>query len=81
MSSTRTQSQLYAATPISSFVQCHISFWLLPSSVATFFLIETLLTTNFVYNLLSLELFTILLLTNYCVLVDLYSSATFDKMK
>ena len=37
MSSTHTQSQLYTFTPISSFVQCHISFWLLPSSVATFF--------------------------------------------
>ena len=41
MSSTRTQSQLCTATPISSFVQCHISFRLLPSSVATFVLIET----------------------------------------
>ena len=28
MSSTCTQSQLSTATPISSFVQCHISFWL-----------------------------------------------------
>ena len=36
MSSTRTQSQFYTATPISSFVQCHISFRLLPSSVPTF---------------------------------------------
>ena len=35
MSSTRTQSQLCTATPISSFVQCHITSWLLPSSVAT----------------------------------------------
>ena len=43
MSSTRTQSQLCTATPISSFVQCHISFRLLPSSVATFVLIEVLL--------------------------------------
>ena len=28
MSSTHTQSKLYTATPISSFVQGHISFWL-----------------------------------------------------
>ena len=43
INSTRTQSQLCTATPISSFVQCHISFRLLPSSVATFVLIEILL--------------------------------------
>ena len=43
MSSTCTQSQLCTATPISSFVQCHISFWLLPSSVAMFVFIEFLL--------------------------------------
>ena len=43
MSSTRTQSQLCIATPISSFVQCHISFRLLPSSVAKFLFIEFLL--------------------------------------
>ena len=36
----RTQSQLCTATSISSFVQCPISFWLLPSSVVTFILIE-----------------------------------------
>ena len=36
--STRTQSQLCTATPISSFVQCHLSFRLLPSSIATFVL-------------------------------------------
>ena len=35
---TRTQNQLYAATPISSFAQCLILFRLLPSSVATFIL-------------------------------------------
>ena len=37
MSSTCTQSHLCTATPISSFVLCHISFRLLPSSVATLF--------------------------------------------
>ena len=37
MISTRTQSQLCTATPISLFVQCHILFWLLPSSFATLF--------------------------------------------
>ena len=42
MSSTRTQRQLCTATPISSFAQCQISFQLLPSSVATFILIEIL---------------------------------------
>ena len=31
---------LEVATPISSFAQCHISFLLLPSSGATFILIE-----------------------------------------
>ena len=36
MSSTRTQSQLCTATPISLFAQCLISFRLLPASVATF---------------------------------------------
>ena len=36
MSSTRTQSHLCIATPISSFVQCQVLFRLLPSSVATF---------------------------------------------
>ena len=36
MSSTRTQSQLCAAIPISSFVQYHISIGLLPLSVITF---------------------------------------------
>ena len=36
MSSTRTLRQICTANPISSFVQCYISFWLLPSSVATF---------------------------------------------
>ena len=43
MSSTRTQSQLCTATPISSFVQCKVSFRLLPSSAATFILIEIFL--------------------------------------
>ena len=38
-----TLSQLCTATPISSFVQCHVSFRLLPSSVATFILIEVFL--------------------------------------
>ena len=36
MSLTRTQSQLCTATPISSFVQCQVSFRLLLSSAATF---------------------------------------------
>ena len=40
MSSTRTQTRLCTATPISSFVQCHIWFRLLPESVGTFVLIE-----------------------------------------
>ena len=40
MSSTRTQSQLCTATPISSFVQFPISFQLLPSSVPAFNLVE-----------------------------------------
>ena len=40
MKSSRTQSQFCAATPVSSRVQCHISFRLLPSLVVTFFLIE-----------------------------------------
>ena len=48
MNSTRSQSQLCAATPILSFVQCRISFRLLPSSVATFVLIEILL-RNFIF--------------------------------
>ena len=39
ISSTRTQSQLCKAAPISWFVQCQISCRLLPSSVATFILI------------------------------------------
>ena len=43
MSSTRTQSQLSTATPISLFVQCQISFRQLPSSVGTFLLIEIFL--------------------------------------
>ena len=43
MSLTRTHSQLCTATPISSFAQCHISFRLLPSSVAPSVLIEILL--------------------------------------
>ena len=43
MSSTRTQSQLCTATPISSFIQCQVSFRLLPSSVATFILTEIFL--------------------------------------
>ena len=46
MSSTRTQSQLCTATPISSFVQCQVSFrhfFLLPSSVVTFILIKIFL--------------------------------------
>ena len=40
MSSTHTHSQFCAATPISSSVQCQISFRPLPSSFATFILIE-----------------------------------------
>ena len=36
MVSSPTQSQLYAATPISYFAQCQISFWLLPVSVTMF---------------------------------------------
>ena len=40
MSSTRTQSQFCIATAISSSVQCQVSLRLLPSSVATFILIE-----------------------------------------
>ena len=43
LNSTRTQNQLCTTTPISSFVQCLISFRLLPSSVATFILIEIFL--------------------------------------
>ena len=39
-SPTRTQSELCTAAPISSFVQCHIIFRLLPSSVTTFILTE-----------------------------------------
>ena len=42
MSSTRTQNQLCTTTSISSFVQSQVSFRLLPSSVATFILIEIL---------------------------------------
>ena len=42
MSSTRFQSQFCTASPISSFVQCQISFRLLPSSVPMFILIEGL---------------------------------------
>ena len=40
---TRTQSQLCTTTPISSFVQCQVSFRLLPSSVTTFILIKIFL--------------------------------------
>ena len=40
MSSTRTQNQLCTATPMSSFVQCQVSFRLLPSSAATFVLTD-----------------------------------------
>ena len=40
MSSTRTQNQLCTATPMSSFVQCQVSFQLLPSSAATFVLTD-----------------------------------------
>ena len=43
LSSTRTQSQFCTATPNSSFVQWPVSFRLLPSSVATFILIEIFL--------------------------------------
>ena len=44
MSLTRTYSQLCTATPVSSrFVQGRISYRPLPSSVATFILIESLL--------------------------------------
>ena len=42
MSSTRTEGQLCTASPISSFVQCKNSFWLLPSSVTTVILIGIL---------------------------------------
>ena len=53
MISTRTQSQLCTATPVSSFVQCRISFWLLPSSVATFFNSKFMHITNiYIYNVL-----------------------------
>ena len=34
------QSQFCITTPISSFAQCQVSFWLLPSLVTTFTLIE-----------------------------------------
>ena len=40
MSSARTHSQLCTVTPISSFLQCQVSFRPLSSSVATFVLIE-----------------------------------------
>ena len=43
MSSIHTQSQLCAATLVSSSVQCLSSFRLLPSSVAMFILIEIFL--------------------------------------
>ena len=43
MSSTRTQSQPCTAIPTSLFIQCHISFRLLSSSVATLVSIEILL--------------------------------------
>ena len=49
ISSTNTQSQLCTATPISSFVQCKVSFWLLPSSVATFILIKTFYLSIYTY--------------------------------
>ena len=41
--STRTQSQLCTATPISSLVQCKVSFRLFSSSVVTFILMEIFL--------------------------------------
>ena len=40
MSSTHTQNQLCTATPILSLLQCQVSFRPLPSSFATFVLIE-----------------------------------------
>ena len=40
MCSTHTQSQLCTATTISSFIQCQVSFRLLPLSVVMFILIE-----------------------------------------
>ena len=43
MCSTCTHSQHCTATPISLLAQCQISFRLLPSSVATFILIESFL--------------------------------------
>ena len=43
MRSIHTQSQLCTATPVSSFVQCPISFGPLPSSVAMSILIEIFL--------------------------------------
>ena len=43
MSSIHTQSQLCTAAPVSSFVQCQISFRLLPSSVARFISIDIFL--------------------------------------
>ena len=46
MRSTCTQSQLCTATPVSSFVQCQISFRLLPLSVTTFILIKILHRVN-----------------------------------
>ena len=41
ISSSRIQSQLCRATPMGSFVQSHISFWPIPSAVATFLFIKT----------------------------------------
>ena len=40
MSSTQTQTQLCTVTPMSSCVQCHISFRQFSSSVATFIFIK-----------------------------------------
>ena len=42
-SPTCTQSQLCTPTPVSLLLQCQISFWLLPSSVAKFILIRFIL--------------------------------------
>ena len=44
---TRMQSQFCITTPISSFVRCQVSFWLLPTLVATFNLIEIFLRQSY----------------------------------
>ena len=71
ISSTHTENQLCTAAPVSLFVQCQISFRLLPSSVATFILTEISLSYYYIYIIYYIH-YTLYILYIYIIYINTY---------